>query len=748
VATTTSARNNTLNNPKARLYLLGAVLLLWIGAIACRLVYLQVFQYRDWMLRAQKQQQRSIELSPARGIIYDRNGQELAMSVQADSIFSVPADVPDHATAATLLAPILNVSAGEIRQKLDSGKTFVWIARKVNPETGARVKQLKLKGIYFQKEPKRFYPKRELAAQVIGYVGLDDNGLGGIELNFDDTLHGIPGKMQMQVDARQKRLGRVERQPESGQNIVLTLDQNIQYIAEREIERAMEETRAEAATIVVQNPHTGEILALANRPTFNPNTFERVPAQQLKNRAISDVYEPGSMFKTVTVSAALEEKVTTPEEKFDVSQGFIVVGGARMRDAHRMGVLSVAEVIAQSSNVGAIKIGLRLGEERLHRYIRSYGFGQATGIELPGETRGLVKPVKRWSKTSIGAMSMGQEVGVTAIQAISAVSAIANDGVWNAPRIVAGVTPPNAGPQTITFRPAEQRRVISPLTAAQMRRMMEGVVLFGTGRRALLDGYTSAGKTGTAQKVDPKTGRYGSKYVASFIGFAPVNQPAVTVAVILDSAQGLHQGGQVSAPVFARVAQQVLEYMHVPHDTEFKPETRKLLLANLKPKDLEEGSPDHPGEALDLNAALAEQAPANGPPNRLRNSFGSVVQPASAAREEPRSAAAAGKTALLAARMATAPLPPGAQAASVPAVTSSLPQPVQPGPASASGVVVNLEGTPVPSFVGKSMRAAVELAQQAGLVLDVHGAGVAREQTPAPGTRVPAGGRVAVRFSR
>ncbi|MFB3815226.1 MAG: penicillin-binding transpeptidase domain-containing protein [Terriglobales bacterium] len=711
------------DNPKARLYLLGGLLMLWVFAIGCRLASLQVIHYRDWLQRAQKQQQRTIEITPARGVIYDRNGQELAMSVQVDSIFAVPADVPDHAMAAELLGRVLGMNAAEIQQKLDSGKTFVWIARKVDNPISSRVRDLRLKGIYFQKEPKRFYPKRELAAQVLGYVGLDDEGLGGIELSFDETLRGIPGRMHVSLDARRKRLGRVERQPEPGQNIVLTIDQNIQYIAEREIERAMQETKAEAATIVVQNPRTGEILALANRPTFNPNRFSRVPAEQLKNRAISDVYEPGSMFKTVTVSAALEEKVTKPDDLYDASQGFIVVGGRRMRDAHRMGVLTTAEVVAQSSNVGAIKIGMRLGEERLHSYIRAYGFGQATGIELPGETRGLVKPVKNWSKTSIGAMSMGQEVGVTAIQATSAISTIANDGVWNAPRIVAGVTPPNAGPQTITFRPAEQRRVVSTLTAVQMKQMLERVVLFGTGRRALLDGYTSAGKTGTAQKVDPKTRRYGNKYVASFIGFAPVNRPAVTVAVIIDSAMGLHQGGQISAPVFQRVAQQVLEYLQVPHDTELKPETRRQLLASIRDRDLDEDAPDHVGEPLELAETTA---------------------PATDTR--PVLASRTTKPALMPAASTQAIFVPAAQAATP--TPEPLMPPAQPGPQPATGVVVNVDGVMVPSFLGKSLRAAIEAAQAAGVVLDVHGSGIAREQAPLPGTRVPPGGRVAVRFAR
>ncbi len=718
-------------NSKTRLYWLGGILLFWMVAIACRLAYLQVLHYHDWLQRAQKQQQRSIELTPPRGVIYDRNGQQLAMSVQVDSVFAVPADIPDHATAASLLAGVLGVPRSDLQKKLDDGRTFVWIARKLDKEASERIKALGLKGIYFQKEPKRFYPKRELAAQVLGYVGLDDEGLGGIELNFDESLRGISGRMQFAMDARRKRLGGVERQPEPGQNIVLTLDQNIQYIAEREIDRAMQDTHAEAATIIVQNPRTGEILALANRPTFNPNTFHTVAAQQLKNRAISDVYEPGSMFKTVTISAALEEKVTKPDDLYDVSQGFIVVGGARMRDAHRMGVLTTAQVIAQSSNVGAIKIGMKLGEDRLYKYIRAYGFGSATGIELPGETRGLVKPVKRWSKTSIGAMSMGQEVGITAIQAISAVSSIANDGVWNAPRIVAGVTPPNAGPQLITFHPAERKRVVSTMTAAEMRQMMEGVVLFGTARRAILDGYTSAGKTGTAQKVDPKTGRYGSKYVASFIGFAPVNNPSVTVAVIIDSAVGLHQGGQICAPVFARVAQDVLAYLHVAHDTELKTNPQRLLLrASVKDRDLEEGSPDHFGEPLQWaeNATLPVAPSANNVVLPSEQVGGRVT----GARLVPASHSS---------------LIPSAQAAVAPSA-APLGSPAQPGPTAAAGVVVSVDGVVVPSFAGKSLRGAIEAAEQAGIVLDVQGSGIAREQSPAPGTRVPPGGKVAIRFAR
>jgi cell division protein FtsI (penicillin-binding protein 3) len=708
----------------------------WIAVIGGRLFLIQVVRYGEWIQRAQRQQQRTIEISPQRGIIYDRNGNELAMSIMVDSIFAVPSEIKDHATAATLLASVLGSDEKEILTKLNTAKNFCWVARKVNSETSDRILRLGIKGIYAQKEPKRFYPKRELAAQVLGYVGLDDEGLGGIERTYDDDLRGHAGKLSITRDARGSRLGRTETKPEPGANIVLTIDEKIQYIAEREIDRAMEETKAVGATIVVQNPKTGEIIALANRPTFNPNTFNTVPdPKALKNHAVSDVFEPGSMFKTVTLSAALEEKVVQPEDKVDASQGFIVVGGAKMRDAHHMGVLTVAEVLAQSSNVGAIKIGMKLGEEKLYKYIRAYGFGQASGIELPGETRGLVKPVKYWSKTSIGAMSIGQEIGVTPIQVISAVSTIANDGVYVAPRIVAGVTPPNGGAQQIVFHPAESRRVLSTLTAAQMKQMMEGVVLFGTGRKAILDGYTSAGKTGTAQKVDPATGKYSpNKYVGSFTGFAPVGKPAITVTVIIDSAQGLHQGGQVCAPVWARVAQQALEYMNVPHDVEPKASQRQLLRAKAADKDLEEEAGDHIGATMDFSSENNAQ-PVMPPVQQGGKSVKPISAPATAQTGAPGP------------QLSSAVVTKRQVVASTPVVAA----PVAPSPAAippGEGVVVNLSGATVPSFIGKSLRAAIETAQEAGVQIDARGSGIAREQSPPPGSRIGPGMKVVVKFRR
>ena len=729
------------NSANKRLYLLGAVLVLWAGAICLRLVYLQIFRYGDFEQRAQHQQQRTTEVAAKRGIIYDRAGRELAMSVAVDSVFAVPAEMPDLAGTISLVARITKADPRELLAKCKAARTFCWVARKADAETADRIRSMNLRGIYFQKESKRFYPKRDLAAQVLGYVGMDDEGLSGIERANDDELRGKPGRMLISVDARRKWFGSVEKQPDPGENVVLTIDEKIQYIAERELEAAMQQTHAESGTIVVQNPHTGEVLALANRPTFNPNLAREITPQKLKDHAVSDVYEPGSTFKLVTIAAALEEKLTRPDELFDCQMGSIVINGMRIRDSKPHGVLSVAGVLAESSDVGAIKIALRLGEERFYRYIRAFGFGQQTGIELPGETRGLSKPLNRWSKVSIGAISMGQEIGVTPLQLTALVSTIANDGVWVAPRIISGTTEPQGTPQTVAFHPGVQRRVISPLTAAQMKQMMQGVVLHGTGKKAILEGYSSAGKTGTAQKVDPATRAYSrTKYVASFAGFAPLNDPAVTVAVILDSAVGLHQGGQVSAPVFQRVTQQVLEYLHTPHDVDLPP-NRQVLLAErrVKEQDAEEGSPDRLGDSLEAADLSAPDAtpPATASVKSSPDVTASVVMPA-ALREQDASAPA---------------VPEQKQNENSPAAVEARQSGAAPLPTrlpSSGTVVLEVEqgGIVVPSFLGKSVRAAIETAQESGLDLDAIGSGLAREQSPAPGSHVASGSQVTVKFAR
>jgi len=719
------------NGSTRRLYILAAILVFWCCAICVRLIYLQIFRYGDFQQRAAHQQQRTVEVAAKRGIIYDRAGRELAMTINVDSVFAVPQDNKDLANAISLITRITHDDPREILARCMAAKTFCWVARKADAETAERIKALNLRGIYFQKESRRFYPKRDLAAQVLGYVGMDDEGLNGIERAYNDELQGNPGRLMISVDARKKWFSSIEKQPEPGENVVLTIDQQIQYIAERELEAAIAQTHAESGTVVVQNPRTGEILALANRPTFNPNLSREITSAKLIDHAVSDAYEPGSTFKIVTIAAALEEKLTKPEELFDCQMGSIMVNGRRIHDWKPYGILSVSDILAKSSDVGAIKIALRLGDDRLYKYIRGFGFGQRTGVELPFETRGITKPVNRWSKVSIGAISMGQEIGVSPLQLSAMVSTIANDGVWVAPRIVAGTTQPQGTPQTIAFHPAEERRVISTMTAAKMKQMLQGVVLHGTGKKAILEGYSSAGKTGTAQKIDPNTKTYSrTKHIASFAGFAPVNNPAITVVVILDSPLGEHHGGTVGAPVFQRIAQPVLEYLHTPHDVEL-PANRQMLLAqrNLPEKDAEEGSPDRLGDALDVADASTVAPPP--PPTKPSPELTATVVPAAMRRDEnpPRSSAAA----------------------ATPSIPSATRADTSAKPVHATGtVVLEVEqgGIVVPSFLGKSVRAAIELAEENGLDLDAVGSGVGQDQSPAAGAHVASGSRIVVRFGR
>jgi cell division protein FtsI (penicillin-binding protein 3) len=550
--------------PRLRVWVVAALALVWMGLVLTRLSYLQLYRYSDYLTRARKQQQRVVEISPRRGVIYDRNLRELAMSISVDSCFAVPSEIADPAMVARLLSRVLETSADEIQTKLRSSRSFVWIARKLAPEQVERIQSLNLRGIYFQKESRRFYPKRELAAHVLGYVDIDEVGRGGIEYALDKQIRSKPGRLLILADARHRWYDRDEQSPAAAASVVLTLDEKIQYLAEKELAAAIRETRAKAGTIIVQDPATGEILALANWPTFNPNTPGESRAEARLNRAVATLHEPGSTFKIVTLSAAFEEGLTRTDEWIDCQNGAIYIAGHRIRDHKPFGVLNVMQVMAKSSDVGAIKLGLRLGAPKLYEYIRAFGFGQQTGIELPAETRGLLRGLENWTPVSVGSISMGQEVGVTEVQTVSAFSAIANGGLLYSPRVVRGI---RHGDE---FTPAEApvpERVVSPVTAATLRRLLEGVILEGTGYLARLDGYTAGGKTGTAQKIDPATGRYSlTDHIASFVGFAPINSPAVTVLVTLDSPPNLYHGGDVAAPVFKRVTEQVLAYLNVPPD--------------------------------------------------------------------------------------------------------------------------------------------------------------------------------------
>ncbi|HLE36793.1 MAG TPA: penicillin-binding protein [Candidatus Acidoferrales bacterium] len=677
-------------SPRVRILLVSVLALVWMGAALARLSYLQLFQYGDYLARAQRQQQRIVEVSPRRGILYDRNLRELAMSVQVDSSFAVPVEIADPPMAARLLGGVLGTSPEEIETRLSSSRSFVWVARKLSPEKVERIQALNLRGVYFQKENQRFYPHRELAAHVLGYVDIDEKGLGGVEYALDKQIRGKPGRMLVLADARRRWFDRSEHAAGSGANVVLTLDQNIQYIAEKELAEAARQSRALAGTIVVQDPLTGELLAVANWPPFNPNAPADSGPESRMNRAIGALYEPGSTFKVVTLAAALEEGITRPEEVIDCQMGAIYIAGHRIRDHKPFGLLTVSQVMSESSDVGAIKLGLRLGAPKLFQYMRAFGFGSPTGVDLPGENRGLLRRVENWTPISVGSISMGQEIGVTPVQLTSAVSAIANGGLLVRPRAVREI---RRGLEVIPVPAPEPHRVISPQTAATLRSMLEGVVLQGTGMLARLDGYTAAGKTGTAQKIDPATGRYSpTQHIASFVGFAPINSPAVTILISLDSPVGRYHGGEVAAPVFKRVAEQVLSYLNVPHDVPISPRLQEAALRSKKNNPIADVSDFTPAQLEQADDAVAEAS-----------------QPAQPWL--PRSAPT----------VALAPARPG---------------------------LAEGEGIPVPSFSGKSVRQVTEECLRLGLNPVLVGTGVATEQSPAAGELFRRGGRVMVRFAR
>ncbi|MGB6901903.1 MAG: penicillin-binding transpeptidase domain-containing protein [Acidobacteriaceae bacterium] len=740
----------------------------WTVLIAGRLLWLQVIQHTEWAERAERQQERTFTVAPRRGILYDRNLHELAMTVVADSIYAVPSEIgANKEKTAEALARVVHTDpedrfTGEkqILARLMDSRNFAWVARKQTPAVIDRVQAMKLKGIYVQKEFKRFYPDRHLAAQVLGYVGMDDDGLAGVEEDRDRDLHGTPGRMLTAIDARRHVLDSEERDPEPGANLVLTIDANIQFMAEQALDRNMERTGALNGTVVVQDPHTGQILALAIRPTFDPNNFRHTDPSLLKDHAVSDVYEPGSTFKLVTYSAALDQGVTTPDATIRTLGGQINVAGRIVHDdrdailyeAQHSNVLTTTQALEESSDVAAIELAQKMGPDRFYQYIHGYGFGLRSGIELPGETRGLVKPPARWQPTTIGSIPMGQEIAVTPIQLVSMASSIANGGVYLPPHIVLESTPEMKGSANLkatTFRPEDElpnplpvgaHRVISEMTSAQMRKMMEGVVLFGTGRPAQLDGYSAGGKTGTAQKIDPNTHTYSkTKYVASFVGFAPVNNPAITIAVIMDSpSKGSYFGTAASAPVFHDLAQQILEYLGVPHDQDLKPE--EALARDSKPAQ-PETAPQENAEALESLFAEVNHLPADDP---LRNpspdSTGLRAQGSEPSGPEPGIGTSQQDVDNPAAQH---PAPTLTQAAP-PAASTPVPAPK----ARNGSVAVLNRSIAVPSFLGKSLRDVVVQASGIGLGIQIVGSGLAREQAPAAGTLVPAGTEIVVRFAQ
>ena len=542
-------------------------------AVGARLIYLQTHE-RDWLMaRARVQQQDMIETSPWRGVVLDRQGRELARSVDTESFFVVPNEIKNAEETATRLAPVVGADKAALTQRLKdaqgSNRKFAWVARKLDHEQAEKIRALKLEGVYSLKEPKRFYPNGTLAAHVLGFVGLDEDGLAGVEQFHNERIRGEAGRVFVETDAHRRPYASFEVASRPGQAVVLTIDQMAQYRAERALATAVENARAKSGTAIVLDPRTGEILALANAPSFDPNNARAASASARINEALQNIYEPGSTFKIIAYSAAIEEGLVKPEDRIDCQMGSITVAGRLIHDHHAFGTLTITEALAKSSNVAAIKLGLRVGDQRMHDYITRFGFGSRTGVELPGETVGLVRPVGRWQPSSIGSIAIGQEVGVTPLQMAAAFGTLANGGVRVAPHLVREI---RAADGTATFQATpEKRRVVSAETAEALRGMLESVTLNGTAKRAQLDGYSAAGKTGTAQKIDPVTKAYSkTKYIGSFVGFAPVKNPAVVIIVVIDEPLGAYHGGDVAAPIFREIAEQILPDLNIAPDIELK----------------------------------------------------------------------------------------------------------------------------------------------------------------------------------
>jgi cell division protein FtsI/penicillin-binding protein 2 len=564
-----------------------------------RLVWLQIVRRQEFVKEASYQQQRSFELAPQRGMIYDRNLNELAVTIPVFSVFATPHEFTDSLPeTAALLSSVFHTdpsdsftSEQEILSRLNASGNFVWITRKKNAAIVNRVKDLNLRGLYVQKEHDRFYPDHQMAAQLLGSVGVEDYGLAGIEHTFDEDLRGAPGHVTVALDARRRVLGSVERKPLYGENLVLSIDENIQFIAEQSLSRYMEKTRALNGTIIVQDPQTGQILALASRPTFDPNDLHHASNRSLREPAVSDVYEPGASFKLVTYAAAIESHVTNPAERIDCQGGQIVVAGHAVHDNRYNGVLTTTASFWRSSKVAAIKLAYRLGSDNFYKYIRSFGFGMRSGVELPGETPGLLKPPSRWSTSTLGSIAIGQEIGVSPLQLISMVSTIVNGGTYLPPSILVERTDRAKGSlklRPFTFRPNAglpnplpegAHRVLSTLTSSEMRKILAGAELPDADSNRTPNRYRVAGIAGNAQKVDPATGAYSAtKYVASAIGFAPANSPVISLVVVLNS-PGISgtEGTRVSARMFHEVSQEILEYLGTPsYGEEVKPKATAI----------------------------------------------------------------------------------------------------------------------------------------------------------------------------
>jgi len=552
---------------KKRAVILNTIIIFSFFAIFVRLADLMILNHKHFSEKAKMQYTKAEDIRVRRGIVFDRWGRELALNLELESLYCDPENLDLDDDNIKKLASVIAKKSDVLRAKIPDEGRFAWIARKLEPETAKMIKELHIQGLGFQTEAKRFYPGGRLASHILGFVDLDNQALEGIELKYDKYLKTGGGKVFFVRDAGGRTLSSGVDTEAKGNNIVLTIDQGLQYIVEKEIEKAISKWNAASASAIMIDPLTGEILALANRPAYDPNYPGKVTGFEKRNRAITDCYEPGSTFKVVIGLGSLEEKIVKPDTLFDVSKGGINVGGKTIRDVHRYSVLQFKEVIQKSSNVGSIMIGMQLGPERLYKYAKLLGFGEKTGIDLPGEISGWIRPPERWSGTSLGAIPIGQEVAVTPLQVLRAYTTVANGGFLVRPHIVSEIISPD-GKVLFSFGEKDKKRVISQATAETFKDILKGVVdEGGTGKRASVNGNEVAGKTGTAQLIDPRTKRYSKeKFVSSFVGFVPADNPKLAIIVVVHEPKGQNYGGVVAAPVFKEIAEQALSYLNIPRE--------------------------------------------------------------------------------------------------------------------------------------------------------------------------------------
>ncbi|MEW6522545.1 MAG: penicillin-binding transpeptidase domain-containing protein [Bacillota bacterium] len=682
---------------KRILVLLLSFTLMFVGLVG-RLAYIQFIWGAELQAQALELRMRDVPVEARRGVIYDRRGRELAVSLNVESVFVYPAQIVNPEQTARVLAGILQLNVDDVLRRITRVSSFEWVKRKIEDDQARQLKELNLPGVGFTQESKRFYPKGNLASHVIGIAGIDSQGLEGIELFYDRVLRGTQGRITQELDARSRELPQALYRyipPVDGKSLILTIDETIQYIVERELEKLFASTQARAVMAIFMDPRTGEILALANRPDYDPNHYQDYPAENRRNTVVADAFPPGSTFKPITAAGALELGLTHINERFHCG-GSITVSGWTISCHRTHGSLNFLEIIKHSCNVGFATLGLRMGAQHFHDYLVAFGLTGKTGIDLPGEATGLTVPRDRIKPVDLAVMSFGQTLIITPLQLLNATAAIANGGMLMTPHLVKEIRS-HDGSEVEVIHPTPVRRVISETTAAELRRGLEMVVDGGTGRNAFIEGYRIAGKTGTAQKVIGGAVVHG-RYIASFVGFAPADNPQVVGLVMVDDPVGAYYGGQVAAPVFGAMIRDILRYLEVPPSLPPPAARTPVQMATV---------PDVTHLVLEEALAVMERAGLAA----LGMGEGTVV-----VSQFP---------------VAGVQVPRGTTVVCY----------VDQGGKAPSGEVT------VPRLAGKTIKEAGEIVSRLGLKLQAEGSGVAREQVPAPGTLLRPGGTVHVTFA-